>query len=382
MRKFVRHTKHPEKDLTLSCYTKAAFYKKKWDAETINARGHVHDSHGNLVSCPFKKIFNLDEHPSTERSHVIDLLDAHWHEVIEYKKWNGHLCIMFHDGTEWVNSTKGSFDHDFIALDRLVIESSGYTDKVLDQIPTEWTMMFEIIADYDTHALTDIHMDEIGGEHAVLIGVNDRTTEKTVKDYRSKILRVFHDLEESPPFIPLGMVVSDGIFIDDLDDEERKEAIAEYLGLVMERQDTEGSIFFIPSIDYRVKLKNPWFLKKRYIKQFNSDMTKKIFTKYEDCEEAFNKIPEELHPHYEEVINDYFTFIGLYNERLMEAYESVCKGYKTRPEIFSYIDTCPELDDLERKTMKAYLTNVNLHGCMKDVFMVKYRSFSLVDRIS
>src|SRR5690554_3440455 len=232
-KKFVAQRKHPEKDLTLKCYTKSAFYKKHWTNETINARGHVYDSNNNLVSCPFKKIFNMNEHQSTERSYLIELLNDHWHEVLEYKKWNGHLSIMFNYQEEWCLSTKGSFDHDFVPLDRIIIEQSGYAGEVLDEIPEEWTLMFEIIADYDPHAMTDDHIKEIGDEHAVLIGVNDRTTGKTVSGYREKMLQIFQDVGEPFPFIPKARKLSEDIFIDDLSDEERKETIDEYLDLMM-----------------------------------------------------------------------------------------------------------------------------------------------------
>lgn len=380
-KKLINSRTHPKEDLVLKCYTKSAFYQKAWNDDTINARGHVYDSSGNIVSCPFRKIFNMDEHESTKREHLIDLLNDHWNEVIEYKKWNGHLSIMFNYNGKWMNTTKGSFDHDFVDLDRIVIESSGYKSYVMDEFPINWTLMFEIVADYDKHAMTDEHIKEIGDEHAVLIGVNDRYTGETIPDYREKIIDIFDSLEEPHPFIPKGRKVSDDIFIDDLSDEERKETIDEYLDLLMERENTEGTILFIPSLDYRVKLKTPWFLKKRYIHQFNAEKTKKIFFEYEDSEEAFNKIPEELHAAYDEVIDDSLKFYGIYKERLMESFESLCKLYKTRIELIDYINSNIDLSDQEKKAMKCFLTGKGLDGIMKDVFIANYRSFSLVDRL-
>lgn len=377
----VRKKKHPTKDLYIHSYSKKAFFKKAWNEETINSRGHVYDANGKCLSSPFKKFFNIGENHLSEKSDVVSMIFHHWSEVNLAKKWNGHLCIVFHDGENWINTTSGSFEHDFIELDRLILEESGYTSDFFSYIPEDHTLMFEIIADYDPHVLTEKHKEEIGGEGAVIIGVNDRITGLEVDGWRESIKKVFAQMTsdgtiERIPLIP--EVVPSSYFWDPVDEEDVEDFIEE----LRKNKNTEGVIISIPSIHYKVKLKTDWFIKERYKFQFNTDKTKKIFDDYEDSEEAFLKIPEEFHNEYQKIFDDYLAFTVEYKERLMEAAENIYKAYKTKDTVFGYIDKCNELGDLEKKAMKAFYTNIGLQPCIKDLFMLHYKKFSLVERLT
>lgn len=374
MSKFVKTTKHPSEDLHLTCYTKKAFYNKKWDSETINARGHVYDGNGNLVSCPFPKFFNIDEHPSTERAKVVRLMQRHWDEVLIHQKWNGHLCILFNHQGEWINTTKGSFNHDFVELDRLLLETSGYTSEVLDHINEDYTLMFEAVADYDPHLMTSNHTEQIGCEHAVLIGVVDRTTGKDAVDGVDRVRDAFRLAGEAEPYIPSHKRAFTKY--------PSRTEVESYLDFLKGATDTEGVIIHIPSIDYRVKVKTTWFMKERYKFQFNADKTRIIFKKYEDTEAAFEKIPEEFHSYYQEVLDDYFKFVSTYKESIMELLEKICPYYLTKEEIKNYVNNNPDITPVSRAAIIAFVYNSGFGVALKDVFIDSYASFSLVDRVN
>ena len=92
---------HPTLPLTIWNYSESVQYGNLWDEVTLQTRGLVTDSEGNIVARPFKKFFNVDEnkHTSTEEFDV-------------YEKMDGSLGIFFNYKGEWVLATRGSFTSD------------------------------------------------------------------------------------------------------------------------------------------------------------------------------------------------------------------------------------------------------------------------------
>jgi hypothetical protein len=80
---------HPTKDLTIWNYTQKVQYEKLWDEVTLQCRGLVTNSKGEIVARPFKKFFNLEE---------IDSLPSGDFKV--YEKLDGSLGILFYYETE------------------------------------------------------------------------------------------------------------------------------------------------------------------------------------------------------------------------------------------------------------------------------------------
>ena len=52
---------HPTLDLTIWNYSPKVQYEKLWDEITLQCRGLVTNSNGEVVARPFKKFFNYEE---------------------------------------------------------------------------------------------------------------------------------------------------------------------------------------------------------------------------------------------------------------------------------------------------------------------------------
>jgi len=91
---------HPRHDLTIWNYTPKVQYDRLWDDITIQCRGLVTNSKGEIVARPFKKFFNYEEHKPED-------LPNEDFEV--YEKMDGSLGILFNYENEWILATRGSF---------------------------------------------------------------------------------------------------------------------------------------------------------------------------------------------------------------------------------------------------------------------------------
>jgi RNA ligase len=78
---------HPTLDLTIWNYSPRVQYEKLWDDVTIQCRGLVTNSKGDIVARPFKKFFNYEEHKPED-------LPNETFEV--YEKMDGSLGILFY----------------------------------------------------------------------------------------------------------------------------------------------------------------------------------------------------------------------------------------------------------------------------------------------
>jgi hypothetical protein len=78
---------HPIHDLTIWNYSPKVQYERLWDDITIQCRGLVTNSKGDVVARPFKKFFNYEEHKPDE-------IPNEEYEV--YEKMDGSLGILFY----------------------------------------------------------------------------------------------------------------------------------------------------------------------------------------------------------------------------------------------------------------------------------------------
>ena len=78
---------HPTLDLTIWNYTPKVQYERLWDDITIQCRGLVTNSKGDIVARPFKKFFNYEEHKPE---------DIPNEEYVVYEKLDGSLGILFY----------------------------------------------------------------------------------------------------------------------------------------------------------------------------------------------------------------------------------------------------------------------------------------------
>lgn len=91
---------HPIYDLTIWNYSPKVQYEKLWDDITLQCRGLVTNSKGDIVARPFKKFFNYEEHKPD---------DIPNEDYIVYEKMDGSLGILFYYENEWIIATRGSF---------------------------------------------------------------------------------------------------------------------------------------------------------------------------------------------------------------------------------------------------------------------------------
>jgi hypothetical protein len=78
---------HPTLDLTIWNYSPKVQYEKLWDDITMQCRGLITNSRGEIVARPFKKFFNYEEHSPEE-------IPNESFEVFE--KMDGSLGIIFY----------------------------------------------------------------------------------------------------------------------------------------------------------------------------------------------------------------------------------------------------------------------------------------------
>jgi RNA ligase len=78
---------HPTLDLTIWNYSPKVQYERLWDDITMQCRGLVTNSKGDIVARPFKKFFNYEEHKPE---------DIPNEDYVVYEKMDGSLGILFY----------------------------------------------------------------------------------------------------------------------------------------------------------------------------------------------------------------------------------------------------------------------------------------------
>ena len=143
---------HPKYDLTIWNYSPKVQYDRLWDNITIQCRGLVTNSLGEIVARPFKKFFNYEEHKPE---------DIPNEDFVVYEKVDGSLGILFNYNDEWIVATRGSF------TSPQAIKGKEILDKKCDVSPLrkDNTYLFEII--YPENRIVVDYGDE---EKLILLG--------------------------------------------------------------------------------------------------------------------------------------------------------------------------------------------------------------------
>jgi RNA ligase len=123
---------HPTLPLTIWNYSRTCQYDRLWDDITLNCRGLVLDTKGNVVAKPFPKFFNYEEHKADE-------IPNESFEVFE--KMDGSLGIWFHYNGEWHMATRGSFTSEQAIKGMEIAKREGLDRKCVPG----FTYLFEII---------------------------------------------------------------------------------------------------------------------------------------------------------------------------------------------------------------------------------------------
>jgi len=124
---------HPTLPLTIWNYSQTTQYEGKWDEVTLQCRGLVTDTDGNVVARPFKKFFNMEEGKHTPTS-----------EFDVYEKMDGSLIIVFWYEGGWVVASRGSF-----TSEQSVAASKIFFDKLDHNFSIGITYLFEFTAKWN-----------------------------------------------------------------------------------------------------------------------------------------------------------------------------------------------------------------------------------------
>lgn len=126
--------KHPEYDIWLVKYSKRTHAEGLWNEYTLACRGIVIDKEGNILSRPFGKFKNFEEHNSE---------DLNWNQNFEvFEKVDGSLVTMFYykEKEEWITTSSGSFNS--YVTDEV---KKMFDTDALDHMDKNCTYIFEII---------------------------------------------------------------------------------------------------------------------------------------------------------------------------------------------------------------------------------------------
>jgi RNA ligase len=154
---------HPTKDLTIWNYSPKVQYERLWDDITLQCRGLVTNSKGDIVARPFKKFFNYEEHKPE---------DIPNEDYVVYEKMDGSLGILFNYEGEWILSTRGSFTSPQAIKGKEILDRHDINAWRKDN-----TYLFEII-----YPENRIVVDYKGEEKLVVLGAIHTETGQEIPD--------------------------------------------------------------------------------------------------------------------------------------------------------------------------------------------------------
>ena len=132
-------------DLFVLKYRREVFFKGLWNDFLEEARGTVIDKDFNVVSRPFRKIYNYGVEALAPKIDVEEMVYA-------FRKINGFMVAMTWHDNDVLVSTTGSIDSDFVALVKKYL-----TDVIREyvQMYRDFTLMFECCDPSDPHIIEE-----------------------------------------------------------------------------------------------------------------------------------------------------------------------------------------------------------------------------------
>lgn len=323
-KRYINVQVHPEFGYRLYNYSKSCSMDGVWNDATIQCRGLVTDSDGNIISRPLKKFFNIEEIEG--KAEIPNELP----EKI-YEKIDGSLGIMYwnRECRPYI-TTRGSFSSDqakwassflinsILSLDYecelrgLLLETheeetdDGMEYDILDRV--KYTLLFEIVYPEDRHVV------DYGGEKSLtLLAIIDNETGEEIDP---EWLNEYFDVAKSFD------VTSDWMKIREAYDGSNAE------GFVVKFRN-----------NFRVKMKYDDWFKKNFIMTGLSKRRVVEFIMGGDIKgfvETVNKLNEENKIYYKKV---YLELMEMYNEIEYDAY-SEYREFDTDKEAAEYFKTC------------------------------------------
>jgi len=125
-------------DLTLITYTNAAQYDAEWNSFLRVCRGIVLDSRANVVSLPFHKFFNIDEHDETHLQLV-----AAWRYRSITEKLDGVMIQVFRHRDEVVFASRHGIGTRASQLAAAL--AADIATRILSRVDFQHTLICELI---------------------------------------------------------------------------------------------------------------------------------------------------------------------------------------------------------------------------------------------
>jgi len=133
--------------LSVLKYKNAAMWNCIWDEILVEIRGLVIDQDFNIVSRPFKKMFNRGE-----SNNGVSPVDFHYDEPVSVvRKVNGFMAAATMYQGKLLVSTTGSLDSDYANLAEKYLKC--YICE--DQLKEGWTYLFEVCSKIDPHIIVE-----------------------------------------------------------------------------------------------------------------------------------------------------------------------------------------------------------------------------------
>ena len=155
-------------------YKKTVFYDNLWNDFLEECRGTIVDDDFNLITYPFRKIYNYGVEEKAPVLPPETIVEA-------YRKVNGFMVAVTWHNNDLLISTTGSTDSDFVAMARELIDQERYS-----AVCKQWhgtTFLFEACHRNDPHIVPE-------QEGMYLLGYREKSWDSaTVPD--PKILRMF-----------------------------------------------------------------------------------------------------------------------------------------------------------------------------------------------
>lgn len=348
----------------LFCYTKSCFFSKNsWNDITMTHRGALYYK-GKQVNYPFNKIFNLDEHESSETNLIASKLEKDYYEV--YDKANGHLVVLssFIDDDEephQVLHTKGSLlnpENELLRDDAHIFYAKHGKAMVdiIEATPNS-TWMFEAIVNHDKHTMWDQQVELYGEDQFVLLGVS-------VKDKDDNWVDLTYD-----QFSPLAKSLNFPIVKRHT---ELETATIDDVNSWFNKKDREGYVIRF-SDGHRVKIKTKEYWKLRFKKDLTIESVLGKF-KRGGYDRLRLKLPEEIANKTVDVIEENFCkwlfdvyYDVMANEELKKLSVQIGSGDCIPDGLRKEIATSDKFTKPQKKFLMTRISN-------KDVYSVSERS--------
>ena len=275
---------HPKFDLTIWNYSPKVQYERLWDEITIQCRGLVTNSKGEVVARPFKKFFNYEEHKPEELPNE---------DFVVYEKMDGSLGILFNYQDEWILATRGSF------TSPQSIKGKEILDKKYDvsSLRKTRTYLFEII-----YPENRIVVDYGNEEKLVLLGIIDTKSGEEIPDSA-----IFFMQEQGFEIVTIYKIWGEGY---DLLQEEIS-------------KDREGYVIRFKN-GFRMKIKGDEY--KRLHKIITNISNRDIWEYLKDnkpMDEILDKVPDEFYNWVRETARDLTVRFENINKDYSEIYENL-----------------------------------------------------------